>query len=181
MNSRTVPTHNSLKCNRCHSHDTSTFEMVYMRGSQSGRISGTVHGYDGVEWHSGNVQMQSHLAQITAPPARRAFWSSVMWLGFVLSILSAIVLGVAISWINAAYPTLASFAPLGRDPFYHKSYITVSEIYFLMPPAVFFTGLIIFAKFRNSSYKRERQAFENQIHDWQNSVICLRCGNAWLI
>ena len=171
-----------MQCGRCYSHDTSTFEMAHLRGSQSGRISGTVYAFDGdVEWHSANVRIQSHLAQITAPPARPAFWSSMMWLGFVLSILSAIVLGVAISWLNAAFPSLASFAPLGRDPFYHRSYITFGEIYFLVPPAVFFLGLIVFAKLRNPSYKRERQAFENQIQSWQNSVICLRCGNTWLL
>lgn len=182
MNSRTVPTHNPMQCNRCHSHDTSTFEMAHLRGSQSGRISGTVYGYDGdVEWHSGTMQIQSHLAQVTAPPVCPAFWSSMMRLGFVLSILSAIVSGISISWFNAAFPSLASFAPLGKDPFYHRSYITFSEIYFLVPPAVFFLGLIVFAKLRNPSYKRERRAFKNQMRDWQNSVICLRCGNAWLI
>jgi hypothetical protein len=106
---------NFMQCKKCHSNDTSTFEMAHLRGSQSGRISGTVYGFDGdVEWHSANVRIQSHLAQVTAPPARAAFWSSLMWLGFVLSILSAIILGVAISWLNAAFPTLASFAPLGK-------------------------------------------------------------------
>lgn len=171
-----------MQCNRCHSHDTSTFEMAHLRGSQSGRISGTVYGYDGgVDWHSGTINTQTHLAQAAAPPVRPAFWSFMMWLGFILSLLTAIITGIAISWLNAAFPSLASFAPLGRDPFYHRSYITFGEIYFLLPPAVFFLGLIVFAKLRNPSYKRERQVLENQMRDWQNSVICRRCGNTWLL
>jgi len=87
-----------MQCSKCYSNDTSTFEMAHLRGSQSGRITGTVYGFDGdVDWHSGTINTQTYLAQITAPPAVPAFWSLMMWFGFILSILTAIISGVALS------------------------------------------------------------------------------------
>jgi len=171
-----------MQCSKCYSNDTSTFEMAHLRGSQSGRVSGTVYGYGGdVDWHSGSVQMQSHLAQITAPPAAPKFWSALMWLGFIMTVLATVITFALLQVFNYNHPSLAMISPFGKDPFKHIDYFHVADLPYMLAPAVFIVGLIAGTKLRNPSYKRERLEYQNQLANWQNSAICLRCGNAWLL
>ena len=171
-----------MQCGECRSDDTSTFEMAYLRGSQSGRISGTVYEYDGnTEWHSGTVRMQTHLAQITAPPAPPVFWSPLMWLGFVTTLLATIVIVAALRSASSDYPPATDSPPFGGDPVRHINRSTASDVPCLLAPLMLVGGLVLCTKLRNPSFKRERQIYENQSATWQKSVICLRCGNTWLL
>ena len=171
-----------MRCSRCHSDDTSTFEMAYLRGSQSGTISGTVYEFDTtVEWCSANVQLQSHLAKITAPPTQPSFWSVLTWLGFLVTVFLTIVTFLSLQYFLHAHPDVATMSPLGKDPIKHMDYFHLADAPCLFAPAVFIFGLIIAAKLRNPSYKREAENYQHQLSVWQSSVICLRCGNNWLL
>lgn len=156
--------------------------MAYLRGSKVGNLLGTSIGNRGnFDWYSGEITTQSYLAQMTAPPAQPVFWSGLMWFGFILSLFAAIFVGIALGWINSIYPAWAKYSPFGKDPIYHANYITVGEIYLLIPPIVFISGVIIFSKIRSFSYQREKEILENERHNWEHSVICLRCGNTWFV
>ena len=171
-----------MRCGKCRSNDTATFEMAHLRGSQSGRISGTVYEYDGgVEWHSGTMQMQTHLAQIAAPPVQPVFWSALMWAGFVLTILTTIVIVAVLREASSSYPSATDVPPFGNDPVHHINRSTASDVPCLLAPIIFIGGLMISTKLRNPSFKRETDIYQNQLANWQRSVVCLRCGNTWLL
>lgn len=182
MNLRNIQTRSRMQCQQCDSNDTTTFEMVHLSGSQSARISGTVYGFDGdVEWHSGTIRTQTHLAQIAAPPIQPKFWSLMMWLGFVVTILVTVITFAALQIFNYNHPSLSGISPFGKDPFKHIDYFHIADLPYMFAPAIFIVGLITSTKLRNPSYKRERLAYQNQLASWHNSVICLRCGNTWLL
>lgn len=156
--------------------------MAHLHGSQSGRISGTVYGYDGgVDWHSGTMQMQSHLAQVTAPPAAPKFWSALMWFGFLMTLLATVAAFAVLQVFNYNNPSIAKISPFGSEPIKHIDYFHVADLPYMLAPVVFIFGLIVATKLRKPFYKRETRNYQNQLNNWQNSVICLRCGNTWLL
>ena len=156
--------------------------MAHAGGAHAGQISGFAIEYGNhVEWQSANVQMQSRLAQITAPPAAPKFWNGWMWLGLWGTVAATALTLLVSYWFKQLMIFLARIIqPVGAFTFLNPFAVVggLSDLFF-MP--VFILGLVIAVKWRDRRYKEERQGYENRLDHWHHSVICLRCGDTWTI
>lgn len=154
-----------MDCPRCHSQNTATFEMVYSGGTSHGGISGRGFSYDnnlGVHTFSGRTFQQTDLAARTTPPASPSGVKGV--LAFVGSFLVLLFGGATV--VDGIFEILRYVLPV-----------------ILLTPLKWAAVLLLLVGAAAGAYfamnfltKGDYERYEQELADWRESWVCLRCG-----
>jgi hypothetical protein len=147
---KTTPQNIHFDCPQCKSNQTSSFQMVYSQGTNTGRISaGGITSEGDFAFTGGTVKSQSVLAGKLAPPKRPV---NEPINNLVILALSGIILmlftGITNSIIIGALACLISF---GTGVYFYSQYV-----------------------------QKQMPEYIQKMDEWSKSMICFRCGYMWI-
>ena len=144
-------------CSKCSSPDTQRVAMAYSSGTSCGHVSAvTYSGGDNFGVVGGNTTVQTLLAQQLRPPEEPPF---VVFL--LTAVVGSIVAAVVI--------------------FFAVALTTGTDMYGYLASGVGGAVTFGFGLWRlDKSYNKIAAQYKKDTWRWNNSWICLRCGNTWL-
>lgn len=153
-----------MTCPSCCSNNTSTFRMSYLKGSRT---------------TSNNYHSESYLSEHLSPPKKPAMSGCLFFILVILSILFTGFVFLKLNvWLvnkpfNLKVDSLGRTSVLGQSFFYSDITFFLCFLLFLF---LFFLILLILRP-----TKRARKKYQKELDIWENSMICLRCGNSWVL
>ena len=147
----------AYNCQRCGSDNTSSFQMIYQSGTQSGNFKALSYGLGtGAIGAAGKTNSQSLLSQQTTPPPMPKLTGS--------DFIFACIAGIALIVLTQTFLDVIGYDALP----------ILTIICFI----VGFSGLYFF---RNEYIKKKKVIWKGDMQKWRNSWMCLKCGNIWLL
>jgi len=145
----------AYNCPRCGSENTSTFPMIHLGGTTKGSFGAVSYGLAaGLVGTKGKTNTQNLLALQTSPPTKPGYAAGDLILGIMVG--GTFVLAM-----------VSAFSLFG--------YVPVPVFSFI----IFAAGLACFYYFRSKQVNEKVNEWRQAIQQWENSSMCLKCGNAW--
>lgn len=155
----------SYDCPQCHSQQTASFEMLHAQGTQSGNISASTVSFGGdFGLTSGQFNSQTVLAGRLTPPVAPRMRGGIQ----ILIVVGAIILGANIG--GGILEGLDAIIGLSRD----TSLMALPVILIL---GFVLSGLYFYNRFVQ---QKKMPVYREQLLEWENSMICQRCGFMWV-
>lgn len=132
-----------------------SFPMIYQQGTSTGTIQAISYGGDaGLIGTGGKTKSQSFLAQKATPPIQPEFSLSEVFASFFIFLLITVVILV-----------------LGLNG--------LGWIFTFLFGVVAYSLLVFFIYNRYKKVEKEKIPYQRLLTIWQNSWMCLKCGNGW--
>jgi hypothetical protein len=145
----------AYNCQRCGSENTSSFPMIYQGGTQTGNFQAVSYGFGvGAIGTAGKTKNQNLLSQQTAPPSK----PSLNREDFVF----ACILGICITPI--LWFLLESLDRYVEESVYVFTFLIIFSVYYY---------------FRYQQVEKKRIAWKEEMREWENCWMCMKCGNVW--
>lgn len=164
------------RCSRCHSDDTSSYEMIYQSGTNTGRFSSVSYNYNvGLISTGGKSKSQSLLAQQVTPPKMP---SSTGCGKFVLVFLLLMIAATIFLTF-----TISGFVLGGKAFGDFNGTVIVGGIAAILGGSLAFVFLKYFSNQldKQNNPKEQKANWQKEYAKWQNSWLCLKCGNRWFL
>ncbi len=147
----------AFNCPRCGSGNASSFQMIYQSGTQTGNFKAVSYGLKaGVIGTGGKTNSQSILANQTAPPPMPGVTAE--------HVIVAVVVGVVcIAVFNFALSATGREAPAA------------------LAVMIFIASSLGFLIYNGRKIAQKRELWQSKIKTWENSWMCLKCGDTWIV
>jgi hypothetical protein len=161
---RTRPPHrlmnvlpNNTTCNKCAATNTQRVAMAYSSGTSNAKLTGlTFSEGDSFGVVSGKSTSQTLLARQLRPPTGPSYIFNTAVAAFgAIGAGVLMFLSFAICFGNVGYSFLAAFFG-----------------------AIMVAGVAFWQLDKN--FKSQEAKYKRELWRWQNSWVCLRCGNTWM-
>lgn len=158
----------SYDCPQCGSQQTATFEMIYQQGTQSGNLSGSGFSVGGdVGIINGQFNSQTALAERLSPPQEPKITSGTI----VASIVAAFLASGLITFLIAGF-----IRKTGISVDQNTIGLNLIFLYILLIPILAALG----CRLHKRSLRRFMPRYLERLREWQNGLICRRCGYMWV-
>lgn len=145
-----------MNCPSCGSNKMKTLPVIY----GSGTTDRSSISFSKRSVRTGSGRRQTKLAASASPPRGPSL---------ILSSLGMFIVFLLANW------AIGRFAPLSIPSLHGKAMETWMRFNSLLPIVV--AGLILIVGLLLYSAKRKKHAV--RMNDWQNTWMCLQCGNLW--